>query len=280
MGVRVEVMSKDPAVKESRKLAAERVLQEFDGKLPDLKLLAFFDDSDWAELKSPQSLGLGNRGFYTRIDKNTFRGYLSLPRGLAEKIFGTNLWVPDSERFFDHLIYLHGTASSSEVALAMVFAHELQHFVQYGFKRKLWAESKLIRRLPNEVQEKERLNWPDIPHERDARIVAKRVGVKLCGEDAVNRYVDRMIDEAQKRCINQMIGEGATKMEMMEIEDLRFSRKLDSEIPYDLASGIEQIYRRLRPYRRDFESALEKMRRDSVHKNDYEDVDLSAYFDG
>jgi hypothetical protein len=277
MGVRVEVMSKDPAVKKSRQLAVEHVLQEFNGKLPDLKLLAFFDDCDWAELKLPQNLGSANRGFYTRIDKNTFRGYLTLPHGLAEKVFGTDLWIPGSTRFFDHLIYLHDTASSPEVALVMVFAHELQHFVQYGCKRKLWAESRLIRRLPNEVHEKERLNWPDIPHEREARIEAKRVGVRLCGEDAVNRYIDRMIADAQRGCIDQTIGGGATKM---EIEDLRFSRELDWEIPYDLASGVQQIYARLRPYRCDFESALEKIRRDSVDKSDYEDVDLSAYFDG
>ncbi len=65
MGVRVEVMSCDAVAKAKRKEAAERVLKEkeFDGKLPDLELLAFFDDCDWAELKSPQSLGLGNRGF-------------------------------------------------------------------------------------------------------------------------------------------------------------------------------------------------------------------------
>jgi len=275
MGVRVEVMSKDPSVKERRKLAAERVLQEFDGKLPDLKLLAFFDDSDWAELKSPQSLGAGNRGFYTRIDKNTFRGYLSLPRGLAEKIFGTNLWAPDSKRFFDHLIYLHGTASSSEVALAMVFAHELQHFVQYGFKRKLWAESKLIRELPREVQEKEKLNWPDIPHEREARIVAKLIGVELCGEDAVNRHIDRMIREAERRCVDKTASESDAKM---EIEDLRFSRNFTGlSVPYDLTSEVTQIYQRLRAYKHEFEKALEQVR-NGPFSRDYADVDLSGYF--
>ncbi len=120
----------------------------------------------------------------------------------------------------------------------MVFAHELQHFVQYGFKRRFWAESKLVRELPKQVQEKEQLNRPDIPHEREARIVAKRVGVRLCGEDAVNRYIDRMINEAQKRCIDQTISESATKMKMLEIEDLRFSRKLDSEIPYDRKRSV------------------------------------------
>ena len=71
--------------------------------------------------------------------------------------------------------------------MTMTFADELQHFVQYGFTRRLWAEGGLISRLPKEVIEMEELNWPDIPHEREARIVAKRVGVKLRGAEEVNR---------------------------------------------------------------------------------------------
>ena len=274
MAVKVEVVSRDPAVKAERQEAAKRVLKKFEGKLPDLRLLAFFDDQDWNGVRRVP--GAIERGSYFPIKEG---GGIPAPARMANLIF-VGVLSRQPGRAYDHGIYLHGSTCADETALIMTFAHELQHFVQYGFKRKLWAESKLIRELPNGVQEKEQLNWPDIPHEREARIVAKRVVVRLCGEDAVNRYFDRMIDEAQKGCIDQTIGEGATKMEMMEIEDLRFSRKLDSEIPYDLASGIEQIYRRLRPYKRDFESALEKMRRDLVHKNDYEDVDLSAYFDG
>ncbi len=228
-------------MKESRKLAAERVLQEFDGKLPDLKLLAFFDDRDDPDVK--RDYGLANRGISGPIKANS-----PTMRWLIDPLSGEPRRVRD-----DYGIYLHGSACADETALIMTFAHELQHFVQYGFRRRLWAESKLIRRLPKEVQEKEQLNWPDIPHEREARIVAKRVGVRLCGEDAVNRYIDRMIEEAEKRCIDQTVSESETKW---EIEDLRFNQALDSEIPDDLASGIKQIYRRLRPYRREFENAL------------------------
>jgi len=46
-------MSNDPAVKVQRELAAEQVMEEFDGKLPDLKLLAFFDDEDWSGCGAP-----------------------------------------------------------------------------------------------------------------------------------------------------------------------------------------------------------------------------------
>jgi len=256
-------MSCDAAEEAKRKTAAERVLQEFGGVLPNLRLLAFLDDRDDPDVRREYGTA---RGISGPIRRNS-----PTMSWLVDPLSGEVRRVLD-----DYGMYLHGSTCDDETALIMTFAHELQHFVQYGLKRQLWAVSGLIRRLPKEVQEKEQLNWPDIPHEREARIVAKRIGVRLCGEDAVNRYIDRMIDEAQKGGIDQTIGEGATKM---EIEDLRFSRKLDSEVSYDLAFGIEQIYRRLRPYKRDFESALEKMR-NSVHRNDYEDVDLSPYFGG
>ena len=91
MAVIVEVKSHNPTVKEQLEALARRVRDEFATDLPDLKLLAFFDDLPW-------TLGPENRGFYTPIDKNTFRGYQNLPQGLGEKIFGTSLWVPGSKR--------------------------------------------------------------------------------------------------------------------------------------------------------------------------------------
>jgi hypothetical protein len=172
------------------------------------------------------------------------------------------------------IMEVHGSTCADETALAMTFTHELQHFVQYGFKRQLWAASTLIRRLPREVQEKEQLNWLDIPHEREARIVAKRVGVELLGEDAMKRYIDRMIKEAQQRSVDQTISERETNM---EIEDLRFSQKFDDlSIPYDLATETKATFKRLKPYKQD----LEKVLRQKPGCPDYQDVDLSAYFDG
>jgi len=34
------------------------------------------------------------------------------------------------------------------------------------------------------------LSWPDIPNERDARIVAKRVAEELCGKSEVRDYIN------------------------------------------------------------------------------------------
>jgi len=262
MAVRLEVMSHDDVGKAKRKEAADRVLQKFDGQLPDLKLLAFFDDTDDADIK--RDYGLANRGISGPIKANS-----PTMRWLIDPLSGEVRRPYD-----DYGIYLHGSTCADETALTMTLAHELQHFVQYGFKRQLWAESRLIRKLPREVQEKEQLNWLDIPHEREARIVAKRVGVELCGEDAVTRYIDHMINEAQNRFTNRTIGESETKM---EIEDLRFSKEFDDlSAPYDLATEMKRIFRRLKPYKQVIENVLREKR----GCPDYKDLDLSAYFDG
>jgi len=259
VGVTVEVISSDAAVKATREAAALRVLEEFGDGLPELRLLAFFDDHDWSEIKSPPPWGLGpeNRGFYTAIKKNTFRGNWNWPQCLTDKVFRKTYWAPGDERFFDHLIYLHGTTCDDATGLVMTFSHELQHFAQYGFRRELWAVGRLI---PKEIIDSIRLNWPDIPHEREARITAKRVATKLCGADAVKEYVERKIREGNSA---------------MEVEDWQFSLQLDPSIPYDLEAETKRVFKKLEPHRQVLEKALQGLQSDS----DYKDIDLSAYFD-
>jgi hypothetical protein len=60
VAVTIEMMSDEAVEKLKRKEAAERVLQEFNGKLPDLKLLAFFDDRDDPDVRRDN--GPANRG--------------------------------------------------------------------------------------------------------------------------------------------------------------------------------------------------------------------------
>jgi hypothetical protein len=238
------------------------VLREFGDGLPELRLLAFFDDHDWAEIKSPPPWGLGpeNRGFYTAIKKDTFRGNWNWPQCMTNKIFGNTHWAADDERFFDHLIYLHGTTCADATGLVMTFSHELQHFAQYGFRRELWAVGRLIHNLPKEIIDSFGLNWPDIPHEREARIVAKRAAIELCGSDAVKQYVERKIREGNST---------------MEVEDWQFSLRLDPSITYDLAGETKRIFQRLKPHRQALEKILQGFRSDS----DYKDIDLSSYLD-
>jgi hypothetical protein len=258
MTVTIEVKSEHSTETAKRKTAANRVLEELGKELPDLKLLAFFDDCDWHDFK--RELGHQNRGFYAPIKTDTFRGWI-WPSYVTSKIFVSELWPVENDRFVDHVIYLYGSTCLSEVGLIMTFAHELQHFIQYGSKRKLWAEGQLIPRLPKELVESIGLNWPDIPHEREARIVEKRVAVKLCGTEAVKEYTDQRIEDGSS---------------VQEVEDWQFRQQLDPSSPYDLEGETRLVFQRLRPHRQSLENVLRDMNCDA----DFRDLDLSTYFDG
>jgi hypothetical protein len=182
---------------------------------------------------------------------------------MSDLVFVNDFECRGMRRLFDHGIYLYGSTCSDETGLVMTFAHELQHFVQYAFNRRLWAEGRLATNLPRALIEVIGLNWPDIPHEREARIVAKRIGVKLCGADTVSQYIDRRIN-----C-------GTT---VSDTEDWRFIKQLDPSISYDLSIETKRFFQRLSPYRQALVNRLRQFKENSAN-SDYEEVDLSGYFD-
>ncbi len=143
----------------------------------------------------------------------------------------------------------------------MTFAHELQHFAQYGNARRLWAANTLIPGLPRSVISALGLTWCDVPNEREARIVSKRIVEKLFGAEAVGKYVGTKILE----CVTQ---EDAADWECI--------RRLDTSTPYDLDRETKLFFLRLRDYRPDFERVLQGRRNDT----DFKDVDLKALFEG
>jgi hypothetical protein len=257
VSVKIEVKSHDHALKANRQAAARRVLDEFGNGLPDLRLLAFFDDEDWSYFRD--ELGPSNRGLYTPIKSGNFQ-WAIWPQYVKECILVCD---PSSSlrQDVDHVIYLYGSTCAGEVGLTMTFSHELQHFIQYSFHRKLWAENFLLPHLPKDVIDAEGINWPDIPNERQARSVAKQIATKLCGADAVKTYIDRRISES--------ITPG-------DAEDWRFSQQVDPSVPYDLAGETKRVFQRLKPYRQHFEKFLDQMRGDVDFKN----LDLSEYFAG
>ena len=255
MSLRIEVKSWDDDVRVKRQATAQRVVSEFGDRLPNLRLLVFFDDEDWSYFR--YELGPSNKGLYTPIKSNFQWG--TWPHYVKEHILVSDPSTLRPRQEVDHVIYVHGTTCADEVGLTMTFSHELQHFVQYGFNRKLWAENFLLPRLPKDVIDSTGLNWPDIPNEREARIVAKRIGRSLCGEDAVSQYIARKIGESDTS---------------RDAEDWRFSQGVDPFSSYDLAGETKRIFQKLEPYRQHFDAFLAKMRDDV----DFRDIDLSEYF--
>src|SRR2546427_12928144 len=99
MPATIFIKSKNHVVEKQRHAAAQRVIDAYGNKLPEARLLCFFDDQDWRKYKQ----GMATRGLYWPVDDDLWdcspeyvkkQLVMSGPRGL-------------SVRAFDHFIYLH-----------------------------------------------------------------------------------------------------------------------------------------------------------------------------
>jgi hypothetical protein len=241
----VKVKSADDTVRKQREEAAQHVIAHFGDRLPDFRLMCFFDDEDWQALKGPGMAA--NRGAYIRKNYPLWQEACRFVSGLAG---------------FDHFIYLHGSTCLNEVGLTMTFAHELQHFVQCGTVPRLLAVNSLalvaLQNLDRLDLEALGLRTCDIPVEREARIVAKRVAENLCGVEMVRQYIDAKLAEFVTR---------------QDAADWDCIRGLVASAPYDLAVETKLFFPRLRNCR----SALE---REQANDPDFKGIDLDALLKG
>jgi hypothetical protein len=194
MPVTLRVKSDDNALRAQREAVAQRVLARLVDSLPTSRLLCFLDDDDPPGLKL--AFGAANRGFYGPVCDST--PMPDWPEYVTNCIFfddGVSLLRP---RLIDDLVYVYGSAWTSAAGVTMTLAHELQHAIQHANVRTLWAVNSLIRQLPKTVIERLRLEWADIPIEREARIVAKRIALDLCGEQAVSAYIEKRISPGRR----------------------------------------------------------------------------------
>lgn len=112
------------------------------------------------------------------------------------------------------------------MGLAWTFAHELQHFVQHVTAPEQWNAGRLIR---NDIAYAG-LGWCDIPSEREARIVAKRVSEALFGAEAVRLFIEAKISQC-----------GGNKDDAADWECVR---GLDTSLQYDLATETTLFFQR------------------------------------
>lgn len=258
MPVTVHVKSNDLVVRAKREEAARLVLGQFGDRLPELKLLAFLDDEDWHDFR--RQFGPANRGLYRPIKYGAFANP-SWPPYVVELILVDDPASWNLKQAFDHIIYLYGSTCADETGVIMTFAHELQHFIQYGHERTLWAANSLLPDLPNDVVSTVGLRWFDIPVEREARSTAKRIAVLLCGANMVTQYIDRKINE---------------NVTTEDVEDWRLIQDLNPAIPYDLEDATRLIFQRLSVYKLYFAQMLQDLKDDP----DFKDIDLDALCSG
>lgn len=250
----VKVKASDSAVKKQTEGEAQRVLDEFGNLLSDCRLLCFFDDEDCQIFKN--IIGQGNRGFHKPItDSTPFAGW---PEYITEAIFvddPTLFWL---QRLFDHVVYLHGGTCVDRVGMAMTFAHELQHVVQRLTVPELLAANGLFPHLPKPVIQQVGLQWADIPTEREARAVAKKIAVTLHGSEAVKEYLTQR---------------ASTTNDPIELADVHFIQGLDTSIPYDLKQETLALFGRFKNHRSEFEAVIERFKSEP----DSEAVDLDLF---
>lgn len=255
----LKVKAEDPAVEAKRAAAAKRVLAHFGSCIPPSRLLCFLDDGDPPDLRGAR--GGANRGLYGPIHDG--RPLRDLPEYVTDCIyFDDGISIP-FPRIVDDLVYLYGSTCTDEVGLTMTLAHELQHVVQHANARQVWAVNGLVPELPKTIISVLKLQWADIPIEREARIVSKRVSTQFFGEQSVMQYIETKI------------AEGNTRNDAADVADWQFVRTLTPSETVDLEADTQRLFKRLKHYRPELEAVLQEKKDDP----DSGGIDLDVYFD-
>jgi hypothetical protein len=179
---------KSEQLRDTLQPVCDRILGHF--ALPQLRLYCYFASEEDPVLR--KDVGQFYRGFFSyREGASELPNYLQQCFLRSEDEFAQ---IPinityESMVAFDCLIYVRNKTCRDVTGCASTFAHELQHFMQYGYSRKVWAANTIlyqrIRAYGNTTA-----TVIDIPHERDANIVSKRVAEAVCGKDAVRVFAE------------------------------------------------------------------------------------------
>jgi hypothetical protein len=240
----LSVKHSDKTVNARRCEIAIEVLKQFEGKLPDRRLLVFLDDRNWDELRGR---GSENRGAFFPICEYHYQTRV-WPDAIQAELAHVDLDTLKFSLLVDGLVYLHEDTCANESALTTTLAHELQHFVQYNFHQEMWAWSVVLVNC-NGLIDAEGLSWEHIPVEREARIVAKRISQAILGNEKSDEYIAFRQTRATKP---------------RDIGDWRFIKTIDTTLPYDVASETRAIfnkYGRIPAYRQEMERVLATLRK-------------------
>jgi hypothetical protein len=171
----------DPSKKKELWPKCEKVLQleNFD-KLPQYSAVCLFDNVDDRQaFLGSYALGKEFCGFFRALREPLSRNEY-WPRDILQHI------RDDTGQLYDVVIYLRQRTCQSEVGTVITFAHELQHFMQYGFSRKVWSANHCIKDLP-EIWRKKLPPW-SLPYEYEAQLVSKRSAERVFDKKMVELF--------------------------------------------------------------------------------------------
>jgi hypothetical protein len=154
-----------------------------------------------------------------------------------------------------HTVYFcsgaYRSTCGSDVQLAMTLSHELQHFLQFVTDRRLWAIHTLLTKLPN-LPTHNLKHWFDLPNEKEARIIAKRIAENLFGRAVVDQHIVKMM---------------AARISEEDAADWEFIQKIDPSRNYDLRQNTI-------PLVIEYRQELEKLRTQFAGDTDLGAADL------
>jgi hypothetical protein len=147
---------------------------------------------------------------------------------------------------FDNLIYISGPKYTRKgIAFVMIFAHALQHFVQWGESPKIAeANNLLFNNIAHWYPDTKLRSW-NIPHHRQAMMVSKKVAVDLYGVKEVADFINaQILDGQQENNVN--------KTELWE----RY-RDLLPLTPYNVLEETDRLVQEYKPKLLELKSEIE-----------------------
>jgi hypothetical protein len=163
-------------------------------ELPARRLCRYF--AVWDDPCLARDIGPYYRGFHFAFDREKIK---VLPSYLSDCFF-----IPQDELgkhdpncpfeelvAFDDLIYFRPSTCLEPTGCVVTHAHELQHVVQTDHYPNLMKVNSVLRQ--NLKRFKPTATEIDLPAERDANIVSKRVAEIVCGAEAVRTFAKKEI---------------------------------------------------------------------------------------
>jgi hypothetical protein len=164
--------------------ACEAVLQHF--ALPELSLRCIFDDQERAGFLQHPELGEHFCGFFLPVRK------FGIGHGIWAPELVAHIWDKVEMRFAcDSVIYMRKRTCDALTGMVITFAHELQHFMQYGHHYQSWKSQHCIQQVaaPKLLHPRP---W-NFPGEYEAQLVSKRIAESVLGSEEVTRYTNARI---------------------------------------------------------------------------------------
>jgi hypothetical protein len=213
-----------------------------DAAIPEHRVLCLLDGVDCQYLKD-ESGGVNRGGCFHDPQPEVRQHVLDRLQELGESAL---------KAAYQTLIYLHGSTCTTDAGLSMTLAHEYQHVKQSIGMRPVFVASFLMGRC-DELVSARALIWSDVPHEREARIVSKRVAEKVVGADVVRTYIDERITNAVSN-MNAAVNERDKNRWRVDAADWLFIQRVDAGVNYDFARETEELYPTLRLFKRALEN--------------------------